>query len=66
LARTLVLVGLAAAVEGPLMWVLHHLPLFNTFRPYGRFSLWAMLGLVILARPRGRRHPRGSALVALS
>lgn len=48
LARVLVVVGLAAAVDGPVMWLLHHLPLFDTFRPYGRLSLWATLGLVIL------------------
>jgi hypothetical protein len=48
LARTLVVVGMAAAVGGPVMWVLHYLPVFDTFRPYGRFSLWSALGLVIL------------------
>lgn len=48
LARVLVVVGLAAAVDGPVMWALHRLPLFDTFRPYGRLSLWATLGLVIL------------------
>jgi hypothetical protein len=48
LARTLVIVGLAATAAGPVMWVLRFLPVFNAFRPYGRFSLWAAFGLVIL------------------
>jgi hypothetical protein len=48
LGRTLVVVGLLAAMSTPLLWVLSHLPGFGVFRPPARYSLWATMGLVVL------------------